>query len=219
MYVVTSPHDVSAIYKNVTTLTFDEFVRDMMVSLGTSPDGMTKAWRKPDGQRKVLVHIAEDVYRKQFLPGDRLVDLWISIQQNISASLQWSSIPNQALLAETENTKTLSLWLWCRHALIQSVTTAIFGEHLFKLEPRLTEIFAAFDDNSWKLTYKLPAYAARDMHEAKDQIKSTLKRYLQLPSDQRPRAAWVIGELEGAMRSFCLSDHDISVLFTMPLWV
>jgi hypothetical protein len=224
LYMVTSPRDVSALYKNTATLTFDEFVHDMMESLGMSKTGLAKSWEpsnSPSSSKghKALPHIAEEVYRKQFQPGELLTSLWHEIQNRLDVSSSYETIPASAIRHETSDHKRVSLWLWCRSILFESVTTAIFGESLLQLTPNLAEVFAAFDDNSWKLTYKLPPAAARDMHKAKDQIKATFERYLRLPRSERNGAAWVIGALEDEMRDFGLDESDMAVLFTMPLWV
>lgn len=62
------------IYRNTKTLAFDEYVQDVMKSIGVSDDGMAKLWKTPgeDGAserlQKSLAHAGGDFYRDQFLP-------------------------------------------------------------------------------------------------------------------------------------------------------
>lgn len=168
LYAVTSPQDVSIIYRNTTTLGFDEFVRDTMLSLGASHDGVRKMYESPrygddhtpgkenaNRLHKILAHAGEDYYRQQLLPGDPLERLWANIEHRIFLSLCFEGFrfPEQCTVSVGEDTKTLSLLPWCREILIRSVTGAVFGDRLLQLEPRLVDIFTDFDDNSWQLTY------------------------------------------------------------------
>ena len=69
------------IYSNTASLTFDDYVKDMMLSLGVSESGVDALWRSSrpsegaiDGKEtsysnKPLIHLAEDFYRLQLYPG------------------------------------------------------------------------------------------------------------------------------------------------------
>ena len=226
MYVVTSPQDVSEIYRNTTTLTFDEFVRDMMLSMGATEDGVRKMWESPryDSENsnrlhKILAHAGEDYYRQQLHPGNHLEDLWTRIQDLISTSLSWDGIPRECIISEASNTKTLSLLKWCRGNLLSSVTTAVFGPRLLQMEPDLMDIFVRFDDDSWKLNYKLPRSLSKEMHAAREKILAAFEEYFALSKDERTGETWLVRTLEAEMRKIELEEHDIAALFGMPFWV
>ncbi|KAL8980434.1 MAG: hypothetical protein Q9205_004475 [Flavoplaca limonia] len=225
LYIVTSPQDVSAIYKNTTTLTFDEFVRDMMLSFGASEEGVRKMWESPrtggnvGSLHKVLAHAGEDYYRQQFHPGDRLNDLWTNIQDRMSLCLQWCTITGENQLSTQHDVKSVSLMSLCQHALLSSATSAVFGDRLLELAPNLLKAFIVFDDESWKLTYKLPPFLAKDMHKARQQIFTALQSYFALPRRERAGTTWAVDVLETEMRRIQIEDHDIAALFGMPFWV
>ncbi len=232
LYAVTSPQDISIIYRNTTTLGFDEFVRDTMLSLGASQDGVRKMYESPRYENsdtsgkgninrlhKILAHAGEDYYRQQLLPGNLLDQLWENIESRIFQALSWEGFPKQCTTSTGEGTKTLSLQSWCRETLIRSVSAAVFGDRLIQLEPRLVDIFKTFDDNSWKLTYKLPRSLAKEVHVAKDKIVVTFVDYFATPRDQRAGETWLVRTLETEMRKIEVSDHDIAALFGMPFWV
>ncbi|KAL9032977.1 MAG: hypothetical protein Q9180_006194 [Flavoplaca navasiana] len=225
LYIVTSPQDVSAIYKNTTTLTFDEFVRDMMLSFGASEEGVRKMWKSPrtggtvGSLHKVLAHAGEDYYRQQFHPGERLNDLWTNIQDRMSFCLQWCTITGKNEFSTQHDIKTVSLMNLCQNALLSSATSAVFGDRLLELAPNVLKAFIVFDDESWKLTYKLPSFLAKDMNKAKQQIFAALQSYFALPRRERAGATWVVDVLETEMRRIKLEDHDIAALFGMPFWV
>ncbi|KAL8726423.1 MAG: hypothetical protein Q9181_006052 [Wetmoreana brouardii] len=212
LYIITSPQDVSAIYKNTTTLTFDEFVRDMMLSFGVSEEGVRRMWESPrtvgnvGSLHKVLAHAGEDYYRQQFHPGDCLDDLWVNIQDRFSASLEWNAITGRSVLSKEGDSKTVSLMRLCQQILLASVTCAVFGDRLLQMNPNLLQAFLAFDDDSWKLTYKLPPLFAKDMHKAREQIFAALQSYFALPREARTGATWVVHVLEDEMRKIGLEE-------------
>ncbi|KAL8720936.1 MAG: hypothetical protein Q9181_007815 [Wetmoreana brouardii] len=210
LYIITSPQDVSAIYRNTTTLTFDEFVRDMMLSFGVSEEGVRRMWESPR---------TGGSYRQQFQPGDRLDDLWANIQDRFSASLEWNAITGKSVLSKEGDSKTVSLMRLCQQILLASVTCAVFGDRLLQMNPNLLQAFLAFDDDSWKLTYKLPPLFAKDMHKAREQIFAALQSYFVLPRDARTGATWVVHVLEDEMRKIGLEEYDIAALFGMPFGV
>ena len=230
--MVIAPQDISSIYRNTTTLTFDEFVQDLMRSVGTSEEGISKMYDCPRTEKsenlkteksntlhKAMAHSVEDFYRQQLHPGTLLDGLWARIQNLMNTTLQWDNISGNRVLSTTENTKTLSLLEWCRAAVLPSATTAVWGKRLLQLQPNLMETFVIFDNESWKLTYKLPCFMAKKVHDAKDEIIATFKRYLALPTDQRSGEAWVIRNLGTELRGLGITESDIAAMLVPPIWV
>ena len=226
LYVITSSQDASKIYKNTSTLSFDQFVPDMMLSISASEDGVRKMWESPrygedssNRVHKILAHAGEDYYRQQFHPGNHLDDLWLNIQTRIGKSLEWNGIPHGCRIAETTKTKNLSLLAWCRSTLLSSVTTSVFGPRSLETQADLLDTFVVFDDDSWKMNYKLPRFLCEEMHTAREKIVDTFGRYFALPAEQRSGGAWLVGSLETEMRKIEVPEHDIAALFGMPFWV
>jgi hypothetical protein len=230
--VVTAPQDVSSIYRNTTTLTFEEFVQDLMRSVGASEEGISKMYdcpkidessnlktEKSNTLHKPMAHSVEDFYRQQLHPGALFDGLWTRIQDLMNTALQWDNISSNCVLSTTGTTKTLSLLEWCRAAVLPSATTAVWGERLLQLQPNLMETFVTFDNESWKLTYKLPRFMAKEVHDAKDEIRATFEKYLALPIHQRRGEAWFIRNLETKLRELGIRESDIAAMLVPPIWV
>lgn len=70
------------IHRNSKTLTFDQYGKDVMQSIGVSGGGIASLWKTPDKDEgpdclhKALAHAGDDYYRKQWLPGNHLDVLW-----------------------------------------------------------------------------------------------------------------------------------------------
>ena len=96
---------------------------------------------------------------------------------------------------------------------MKPVSTVVFGNVLYEVEPSLSEIFRKFDGNSWKMNYETPRLFAPDVYNAKDDIQSVMLRHIKLPCDTRRVTAWIIHALEDELRGGGISDDDDIVSF------
>ena len=199
-----------------------------MLSFDMTPLAVDKMWQKstpkstlisPNPLNKSLVQQGEDFYRQQLYPGPKLEILQRTLMSNIHQSLRWDSISNNITRSSTSNTKTLSLLGWCRDILLDSATRSFFGDALLVVEPDLFQTFYTFDDNSWKLTYKLPRIMSQDMYRAKKKAVAALTAYFELPMEKRSGSAWIIQTLEIEMRQLGIESSDIASLMMMTFWV
>lgn len=220
LYIVTSPQDVADIYKNTKSLTFDEYVQDVMKSIGVSDDGIIKLWHEYGNEttstelHKALAHAGEDYYREQLLPGHRLDIPWERILRLIDQSVQWDQLPQSSNLAADDGGRNIRLLEWSREVLLKSVTTAFFGPQLLDIEPQLLQYYVEFDEESWKLTYKYPRRVSRKMYRAKDMMVAAVEAFLRLPKEQRPDGAWLISKLESETSKIGISVSDLAARMT-----
>ena len=234
LYIITSPQDVNSLYRNTASLTFDEYVKDMMLSLGVSESGVDSLWRPSqpsegaiDGEEtshsnKPLIHSAEDFYRSQLYPGQRFDDLQKSFLGEIADSLSWEKVPTLALDSPSidgSQIKQTSLLAWCREILMSSATKAFFGSRLLQIEPDLFKVFFKFDDEGWKLNYKYPQILSQDMYSAKGQMLKMFESYFALPKAERTGEAWLVRTMEVEMRKRGMSESDISAVVMSIYWV
>ena len=231
LYIITSPQDVSAVYKNTVSLTFDDYIRDMMYQFGGSEYAVQKMWQDPskDGEgtkllspnplHKNLARLGEDFYRQQLHPGTNLEYLQSQFMPNIHKSLSYENISENIIISSTTGEKTVSPLGWVREVLLDSATRSFFGDRLLEIEPNMFQSFFDFDDNSWKLTYHLPRVFAKEMYGAKQQATEALVKYFQMPKDERPGAAWLVRTLETEMRNLGIQEADIACFLMMIYWV
>lgn len=237
LYVLTSPQDVTQVTKDTSSFTFDEYIRDIMVAFDATPSAVESMWRKPFSNNapsqanpflKVLGHLGEDLYRQQLNPGKRLDALESPFFQIIDDSLTWKNISETCMVAcpdsfaptsKDPDVKTVSLLKWTRQVLLHAATTAFFGPTLLEIAPDIFRNFFDFDDNSWKLTYKVPRIFAKEMEAAKASTVDALTAYFALPIERRPGAAWLIRTLESEMRNVDIGDRDIARFIMMLYWV
>lgn len=100
-----------------------------------------------------------------------------------------------------------------------SVTTAVIGARLLELRPDLMNHFTKFDNESWKMNYKVPSSMCPELCKAKAEVISGLKEYFKIPRRERADAIWFIRTLEAEMHKLGLPEDDVAALYVMPLWV
>lgn len=232
LYLMTSPEDISRIYKNTTELTFDTFIRETLISLGASSSAVNK-WIPPrltkddtdvthNGSSPLtsdFTHVGERLCQRQLLPGKDLDALQQVFMAGIHESLLWNRITRKIVLHSSPETKTVSLLGWCREVLLESATRAFFGDRLLQINPDLFRSFFLFDASSWKLNYGYPRVLSREMYAARDTIIEALTSYFKLPKTERPGAAYLIESFEIEMKLLDIGEKDIAALVMPVYWV
>jgi len=230
-YVLTSAQDVAVAYKNTDSLTFDVFVRDIMVAFGSSSGAIEKMWlfpskdghgfaaQVPNPAQKCLAQLTRDFHKQQLHPGENQSALADKFLHHIDESLRWERMSVKYILKSTESSREISLKGWCGDVLLDAATRAFFGESLLQIEPDLFRDFFDFDDNSWMLLYRYPRFLAKDMYRAKDAAIDALTKYFALPKESRSGEAWFIRTLEAEQRQLGIGDRDIATLMLMVYWV
>ena len=205
-----------------------------MIAFGGSPAAVEKMWKvpgqgsspvalNPNPTNKVLAHLCEDFYRQQLHPGRNLDVLQARFLQLINERMMTSgSLSDRIIvssLSQPNRRKTVSLLGWCREVLLDAATRSFFGDRLLQIEPDLFEKYFDFDDDSWQITYKLPAVFTKRMTAAKNAGIDALTRYFRLPKEERLGEAWLVSNLEGEMRNVGIAEPDIAVFVMMIYWV
>lgn len=210
-YIVTSPDDILAIYRDTSNLEFDPIVRDIMSDFGVNPPTLDKMFDHRFDSNKCWMDICHDDFRSQMHPGARLKALEATFLNNIDRCLNWQqtrSSGRAAVLSSTSEVTTISVWKWCGNVLVDSATRAFFGDSLYRLAPNMLEDFFTFDEEGWKLNYKYPKFAARKMYDAKKKGEVTFAEYLALPKEERQDASWIVERMEEGMKDLGITEPE-----------
>lgn len=233
IYIVTSANDATLVLKNIENLTFDDYIRDMMLRFGTSTAGVEAMWRHPTGTepqnpkltpnplRKCLAHLQENILKQQLLPGERFQTLSDQFLGYVSTAMTWEHMPKKAIFSESldGSYRIVGLLQWTQEVLLESATRTFFGSKLLQIEPELFKNFLYFDDNSWLFTYKIPKFWSKEMLAAKNVVQKALETYFELAPDDRPDQSWLIRTLENEMRGVGIGSKDIAAMLNMIFWV
>lgn len=198
MYIVTSPTDVISVYRDTKKLDFDSFIKDVMKDFSCTKDTVFKMFDM-NGKPKHWMDTSHDNFRLQMHPGDRFEILQADFLGRINDMLRWERIAGQPVKGFTETSKTVSLWEWCGDVLVHAATQTFFGEAIYRVAPDVVPDFFTFNDEAWKMHYKYPRFAARDMYNAKEHGEKVFTDYLSLPRKERDDAAWIVKQIEQGM--------------------
>lgn len=233
IYIITSASDATVVLKNTESLTFDEYVRDMMLRFGTGSAAVEAMWKHnpntrahnskltPNPLHKCLAHLQESIMKQQLLPGEKFQSLSNKFLARISVAMSWERISQKAVLSEPmdRSYRIVGLLEWTKEVLLNSATRTFFGDQLLEIEPNLLTNFVSFDDNSWLFTYKIPKPWSKDMLAAKNVVQKALGTYFDLPRQERCDESWLVRTLEDEMRGLGIESIDMAAMFNMIFWV
>ncbi|KAK8127348.1 cytochrome p450 [Apiospora sp. TS-2023a] len=229
-YVITKAEDVAQVYRNTQTLSYEIFVQSMMRILGNS-DGAVKAMFTPlpkdkegfpNPQGQPLGILFRRMHIHQLFPGENLTFLehrfYDFFDRHLTLEKLTETCSSYAAPNTTPGSITLPLTQWCSDYFIKGGQAAYFGARLAEIDPTLTDAFLVFDELSYQVIYQYPTFLARKMQAARRRVLSGLKRYLQLPQDQREDDAWFVKAMETEMRALNMSDDDMAIATMTIYW-
>ena len=226
MYIITSPKDISSVYKNPQVLTFDGFIKDVYVNFGMSSTGVAQIFEpvtfkdgktsSPLGQQ--YAHLATGIQREQLHPGENLDNLIETYLTYIEQQMDWDKLPDSCIMQSLPGKKVVSLRNWCADVLGRATAQAFIGAALLEVDPHLLEDFHTFDSNSWMLLYQYPRIFAKPMFEAIERNTQAFTRYFQLPVEKRDQMCHYIKTVEGKQRKAGMSDRDIAISAQCFFW-
>ncbi|KAI9688927.1 MAG: hypothetical protein M1820_010208 [Bogoriella megaspora] len=234
-YVVTNPKDIIEVYKNNTSLSFDVFIYDLMLSCGASPDTVKKMSSSPppyfegysisglNPANKSLVRLAIDFHHGQLLNGPKshvseLTDAFLGYINDFSG---WDHLDEDPKLSayKTADTMELSLLDWCGKVLIEAGTKTYWGNALWEIAPDMLTRFYSLDRGMWKILFQYPKVFSTEVIAARDSITNILTRYYMLPLEQRSDAAWFTKSLEIESRAAGLNEEEMAAAIMIIFFV
>jgi len=154
IYILTSPRDVSGVFKETQTLSIDEV--NVNRSFGISDAGTEQMTRPAfvdptKGERgglKNYNYMTEHVRHATLLPGHQMEVLTRDFMRRFEGEMRGGTPLEKYVLRTTAEGRVVSVKNWAAQSLIRATTQALFGHCLLELEPALTDVFLRFDDKS-----------------------------------------------------------------------
>ncbi|KAF2815105.1 cytochrome P450 [Mytilinidion resinicola] len=177
IYILTSPRDVSGVFKETTTLSTDQV--NINRSFGVSDAGteqMTRpafvdAVKGERGGLKDYNYMSEHIRHSQLLPGHQMDILSRDFMQLFEVEMRSGTPEGKYVIGSTgEGGRVVLVKNWAAQSLIRATTHALFGHCLLEMEPQLTDTFLRFDDKSWMVIYNYPEMFAKETYELKEEL-------------------------------------------------
>jgi hypothetical protein len=225
IYILTSPRDVSGVFKETTTLDTDEVA--INTSFGISDTGTEQMTRKVfvdsvKGEKAGLKdynYMSEHVRHQALLPGAQMDILSRDFMQLFEVEMRSGTPPSKYVLSGTSaGGKIVSVKNWAAQSLIRATTHALFGHCLLDMEPELTDWFLSFDDKSWMVIYKYPELFAKETYQLKEELIQVFMRYIRL-SDKKTEKAWWFRETDKLEDEVGLGVRDRAIKTMQSYWV
>lgn len=228
IFIVTSPDDLTEIYKNTTTVSQRTFVRGMYTWMGIRPQIIEKMWETPSAGKSLsssrgalpAFDMIKAYHRQQLHAGDNFEELMNQrIIPGLKNKLVWDEIKtHDSCIRSSDDSITFSFWEWCSEAVINGSTRAYFGKKIFEINPDLLKSNVAWERSSWKYVFKLPPFLSRDMINAKEEIVRTLREYFETPKEERTDALFFVGAVEDELRATGLNSDEIARVVMLHHW-
>ncbi|RYP26191.1 hypothetical protein DL767_008143 [Monosporascus sp. MG133] len=210
-YVITEPRHTIEVYKNMETLSFEEFLV-----------GLMKQTRFPNPEGQALGYFVRDMRHHQLFPGQNLDLLEKAMLNWFNRHLRLPVL--QTLCASctastSECVIEVPLVKWRSELFTRAGEVAYFGDTLEKIEPNMATTFLEYDDLSWQVLYQYPRIFSSKMHTAMDRIQEIFLRYFEVPQGKRQGDAWFTKAVEDECRALGISEHDMARFMGTVYWV
>ena len=231
LYALTSPEDVAIAYRNNTTLSWDAYLHDLLSAFGLDSTALRMVWHKPspgdasfvtpnpiNPRQRSLIHLTEDVYKKQLLPGEKLDVLGGSFLQRLERALHWDRLSGPYVQLSTLQRKHVSLKGLCRSLVVDAITRSMWGDLLHEIEPSTTQCMLDFNDDAWMVIFHYPQIMAPKMNSARRKLMNALEVYIHRPKEQRVGEAWAIATVVAAQEITGIDDQNRAAMLLMIYW-
>ncbi|KAF1948953.1 cytochrome P450 [Byssothecium circinans] len=232
IYVLTSATDVTDAYRKTRELTFDGYVKAMLTTFIQDEEAISRMWasppkfiretkgpRYPNPNDLCIAHLGESILVQQLNAGPQSKKTEDICIRKIEAKMAWNLIPESLTRTSDAKTKVLSLKQLCQSVLLQCASRAIFGDVLMDTNPNLVNDFLKFDESSWQLNYRVPAFLCPDMHSGLESIRRAMTKYIALPPEQKQDASWMLPIITDEMKAIGFSPRHTGSFFSSVFWL
>ncbi|KAI0426694.1 cytochrome P450 [Xylaria sp. FL1042] len=228
--IITSPSDVAAAFRDTVALRFDGHLNELLENFGFGSEALRRGWHQPmpgdwcyipnnpvNPKQLNFIHLAEDIYKKQLLPGSKMDAMCKCFLDALHESVQWDKL-NSCGYAEDGDYKRISLYSLCRFAMVDAATRSMFGQHLHDIEPGIVEHMLGFNDNAWMVFFRYPDFFGLPVTKPRREIVKALKRFIQLPESQRSQQEWSIKNIIAAQEVVGIDLEARASVILMIFW-
>lgn len=222
-YVVTHAKQSAEVYKNMDSLSFEEFVQTLMRTNGNDEHTIKTVYSPlpsdkpgyPNPEGLSLGVLAQRMHVHQLHPGESMVVLQKKVRDWINRELNFDFLAQQCTYSPSKSSTHihLPLYEWTSDYFVRLGQYVYFGDVLDQVDPDYPTAYIVFDEVIWKMLYQYPSFLCRDMTAPRDKMMASLKAYFQIPpSQRRDQAAWIINAMEDEMRALGVDDENLAIM-------
>ncbi|KAK9423449.1 putative Cytochrome P450 [Seiridium unicorne] len=228
IYICSSPDDVASLYRNTTTISYHNVIKDMYRWIGVTEDGFNKMFTvEPASKHNIgMPHpqaaaiMINEYHRRQTKPGELFDDL-LHKRFIPGINLALDRVANgdsPAVVGGAKNATTVSLLGLCTDVFLRGTTTAFLGQRIWEVNPRLLDSFALWERTNWKYMFQMPNAISGDMLRSRDGIIDSFVKYLKVPVGERTDSNDFTKSVEAMMRDVGCCEQDMARIFMLHFW-
>ncbi len=228
IYICPSPDDVAGLYRNTTTVSYHNIIKDMYRWIGISQDGFEKMFTLDEsakhnldmGHPQAPAIMVNEYHRRQTKPGELFDDLLHKrtiprVNESLKALSDGS---NPSIIQKSADGITVSLLRLCMDLFLRGSTTSFLGKKIWEVNPDLLDSFMVWERTNWKYMFQMPDIISGDMLGARDDIINTFVKYLRIPAEERSDSNYFVKSTETMMRDVGCSEEDMARVLMLHFW-
>jgi hypothetical protein len=227
-YVVTKPEDVSEVYRNTATLSFEIFAQEILLYFGCSKSSIQSMYQRADPQKaihpnpdgKSIAQLSRDFHIHQLFPGNLLDEVGALFIDYFDKALTIEALTqrDRHVTFMGEDSVKVSLLDWLSDTFADSILQIYFGDLLRKIEPDFVQVFREFEEHSWQALFRYPRFLGKRMFGPMDQVVGAIEKYFEAPLENRQDTVWYTPTLEKEMRNVNVGNRDMAIMMMTIYW-
>ncbi|VTT59180.1 unnamed protein product [Fusarium fujikuroi] len=212
MYVILDPRDISETHQKTKEMHFDAYIDKFMQYVSVSEKARDVLWGTTVTETSLSVPNSLRSWIRADMTGT-------SSRKFYDESLsELNSVMQQGSPFTTGKSNEHDMFKWTSDIIVRVSTRNFFGTALIENSPGLVDDFREFNRQTWKLLYQYPRFLSRSAYDSRDAAIEALKRYFEMPQDQRRDAAPFVIKAEDEMRKHGISNRDIAAVLFKLYW-
>lgn len=198
----------------------------LLKSFGLSPEARKISWTRPvhdngnkimkaiNPQCKSLVHLIEDIYKIQLLPGKQLYEIQHSVVSRLDRSLLWCNLDKRYVLDFGVDHRRISVKALTAFLITDATTRGMFSDLMFEYDPNLYDHMRTFNDEAWACIFNVPEIFTPRLNKARNALSAAMRQYIRTPEELRQGEAFSIRAIIEALNCFGVEeDSQVAMLF------
>ncbi|KAG4267397.1 hypothetical protein FPRO04_12957 [Fusarium proliferatum] len=212
MYVILDPRDIYETHQKTKEMHFDAYIDKFMQYVSVSEKARDILWGTTVTETSLSVPNSLRSWIRADMTGT-------SSRKFYDESLsELNCVMKQGSPFTTGKSNEHDMFKWTSDIIVGVSTRNFFGTALIQNSPGLVDDFREFNRQTWKLLYKYPRFLSRSAYDSRDAAIDALKRYFEMPQEQRRDAAPFVIKAEDEMRKHGISNRDIAAVLFKLYW-
>lgn len=221
--MLTSPGDAHLLYSKPLIFNFDFFLGKALNGFGVKDSSLSRFWEqqprsKNNPSGKCLVHVTEDIYKRNLLPGRHLNSLVKSHQASLNHYLSFEQLACRCGLSAATRTDQIPLYNFITEIMMDSMQACLFDPIVLSIDSSMTRDMMSFTDDLWMLMHPTAMVDGKKPRSILKRYLKAMKIYQTLPASMRQKESQLVTELINQYHEYGIDEDDSAAVLVMVYW-